>query len=114
MRTIVTNIRQSGAPEEFVVEALVDGIEESFRLRVTLPDLLSVQPIGRRFLDVFEYSMAPRKIAGLVVGVYKGQPADFLSILEMSESPRAGHPAPRVPRARGQCASGRGVQSGRR
>ena len=77
MKTIVASIRQDGPPEEFLVGVVVDGVEASFRLRVNLPGLYSVEPVGRKYLDLFRYSMAPRKIARLVIEAYKGNVATF-------------------------------------
>lgn len=75
MKTIVKSIRQSGPAEEFVVEVLVNGMAKAFRLSVVLPGLHSITAADRSFLDTFQYSMAPRKIAGLVIDTYKGQAA---------------------------------------
>lgn len=74
MRTIVVAIHQGSCPEEFVVDTLIDGTPRSFRLRVVLPGMFSVTTEEAEFYDAFELSMAPRRIARLVIAVYKREP----------------------------------------
>jgi hypothetical protein len=78
MRTIVTDIRQGASAEDFIITVLVDGRQKTFHLSVVVlssPDQLYTLHAedGRDFENTFEHSMAPKKIAGLVLRWYGGE-----------------------------------------
>ena len=74
MRTVVMDIRQGASAEEFVVTVLVNDHQKTFRLHVVLPHRLTLQAENSRdFENTFEHSMAPKRIAGLVLRSYRGE-----------------------------------------
>jgi hypothetical protein len=78
MRTIVTDIRQGASAEDFIITVLVDDHQKTFHLSVDVlsasDQVYGVYPEnGRDFENTFEYSMAPRNIADLVIRSYKGE-----------------------------------------
>jgi hypothetical protein len=76
MRTVVKEIRRCDVAENFMVTVEADGQEKSFRLSVVSPDFYSVK-FDRDFEEVFANSMAPKKIARLVIDAYAGKAQVF-------------------------------------
>jgi len=77
MKAIVLDIRQGDIREEFVVEMETDGTRRSFRLRLVLPRLDTIEPLDPGFLNTFQYTLVPRKVGQLIYRTYQGEQFDF-------------------------------------